>query len=133
MSLCKEGEYWSIHNIEGYLDKKVRNKMRKNGRFNFLVIHNDKNFHYESLLASDLQHTVQKAINIGCDTETVIQKLDLMKDSVEGGGVLPMMETGNSMTIYQDSSIEPGFGEGWGLCQGLCHLENLETDIFLIP
>ena len=64
------------------------------------------------MLASDLQYTVQKAMNNGCDTETLIRKLDLMKNSVEGGGVLPMTETGKIMTTCQDASIEPGFEEG---------------------
>ena len=30
MPPCEEGESWSIHNIEGYLEKKVRNMMRRN-------------------------------------------------------------------------------------------------------
>ena len=49
-----------------------------------------------------------------------------------------MMETGKSMTTYQDPSTELGFEEGWELSQGLSQdlrnyndLENMETGKFL--
>ena len=39
---CEDGETWSSHNVEGFLEKGVKNLMRRNGRFIFLVRHHDQ-------------------------------------------------------------------------------------------
>ena len=82
---CENGETWSSHNIEGFLEKGVKNMMRRNGGFVFLVRHHDKDWDHNKLFKSDLFNAVQKAINDGCSKEDVVGELESMRETVAGG------------------------------------------------
>jgi len=69
---CGAGESWLPYNIEGFLDKLVRNMMCRNGSFEFLVKHHDSRWSLGSLLTSDLQGSVQKVLNRGCDVDDIV-------------------------------------------------------------
>ena len=110
---CEEGETWSSHNIEGYLDKGVKNLMRRNGGLVFLVRHHDQDWDHVKLFKSDLFNAVQKAINYGCEKKEVVNELKLMMSAVEGGFVLPNEERRDNVMKHSAEDLEPIKYGGW--------------------
>ena len=98
MPQCAEGEHWTVHNIEGYLDKKTKNLMRRNGGYDFCVRHCGGELNYGIMFSSDLQDTVQKALNYGCEKQEVLKKLHDMVETVEGGFIVPLAESTKKIT-----------------------------------
>ena len=107
MPPCAEGERWSVHNIEAYLDKKTRNMMRRNGGFDFCVRHSRGEVNHGRMFSSDLQDTVQKALNYGCDKQEVLTNLREMIEQVEGGIIEPFAESTQKIIIDTNDIIEP--------------------------
>ena len=85
MPVCGEGESWSSHNIEGFLEKRVKNIKCRNGNFDFLIKHHNSTLSAGSVLTSDVQGSVQKAINRGCPVKEVVARLETLKQLVAGG------------------------------------------------
>ena len=84
MRVCGEGASCSSHNIEGFLEKRVKNIMCRNGNFDFLIKHHNSTLSAGSVLTSDVQGSVQKAINRGCPVEEVVARLETLKKLVAG-------------------------------------------------
>ena len=95
---CEKGECWSAHNIEGYLDTSVKNKMCRNGAFEFLIKHMDRTCSAGSVLTSDVRGSIQKAMNNGCPVNDVLRRLESMKILVEGG-VIARVDSGKELVL----------------------------------
>ena len=115
MPPCAESERWSIHNIAGYLDDRTRNMMRRNGACEFLVKHYRKSdFSEGQMFMSDLNNTVQRALNCGCDEKEVSKQLREMVQRVEGGKIKRVEEICDQNNNRDTGSIT-SLREGGGL------------------
>ena len=107
MPPCEEWERWSVHNIEAYLDKRTRNMMRRNGGFDFCVKHSNGDVNHGMMFSGDLQDTVQKALNYGCDKRKIMSNLRDMIEKVERGGIKPFAGSTQNIITYGDDTVEP--------------------------
>ena len=110
---CANGETWSSHNIEGYLDKGVKILMQRTGGFVFLVRHHDQDWDHVKLFKSDLFNAMQKAINDGCNMVDVANELEAMRQSVALGYVLARGKGDDVVAKHGSQEVEPMRHGGW--------------------
>ena len=72
--------------------------MRRNGGYDFCVRHCGGELNYGRMFSSDLQDTVQKALNYGCEKQEVLKKLHDMIETVEGGVIVTLAESTKNVT-----------------------------------
>ena len=90
LPLCREGESWTAHNIEGYLDETTKNMMCRNGSYEFLVRHNNAPCGVGSVFTSDVWETVQRALSRGCPQYEVVNRLETVTNEFKG---IPAFDT----------------------------------------
>ena len=72
---CDEGESWSLHQIEAYLDDTTKRMMCRNGRFEFLVKHVQSADRAGSVFTSNVREAAHRALQNGCGKEELEQRL----------------------------------------------------------
>ena len=81
--------------------------MRRNGGYEFLILHKNDNLTRGTFLNSDLQDAIQKAVNCGCEKAEILEKLGEIRKMVENGGFHQGGEANMNLTAYQETLIEP--------------------------
>ena len=79
---CDEGESWSLHQIEAYLDDTTKRMMCRNGRFEFLVKHVQSADRAGSVFTSNVREAAHRALQNGCGKEELEQRLINLRNLV---------------------------------------------------
>ena len=104
---CAENERWTDHDSSGFLDNNIKSMMTRNGRYNMLVRHYDSIVSIESVVASDIHCTVQRAMDSGFKLEDIIWKLDVEKNMLMAEKDMLMVSTNMGGPINQQMSQDP--------------------------
>jgi hypothetical protein len=79
---CDEGESWSLHHIEAYLDDTTKRMMCRNGRFDFLVKHAQSADRAGRVFTSNVREAAHRALQNGCGKEELEQRLINLRNLV---------------------------------------------------